>query len=259
MLRGPLRPTPFLLLRAHQILKSPPASAAKQPPHPATSNLPTRTPTPTAPGKTVLEVERKFPALAVPSLSPAHCRGYAPAFGSVTALPARRIHDVYYDTASHALCAAGTWVRLRDGRWEAKLRRGGDFVNSRFEELAREDDITRCVRAILGDARPPREKFGLRVMAEFTTTREAWLCDGEFRVVRDRMDFGHEVGEVELQVAVDGLMGEGWKEREMERMDARIAGFMERYRWAFDCSRGEAKGKLTAWFEMVEKDKNKER
>lgn len=249
MLRGPLRPTPFLLLRAHRVLQNPVTGAAHQPPHPRA---------PTAPGKTILEVERKFPGLAVPSLSPAHCRGFAPAFGSVARLPTRRIHDVYYDTASRALCAAGAWVRRRDGRWEAKLRRGGDFVNSRFEELAREDDIARCVAAVLAPRDPsaaprPEDCFGLARMAEFVTTREAWLCDGEFKVVRDRMDFGHEVGEVELQVAVEAL-GKGGEEREMERMDGRIAEFMERYKWAFDWSRGEAKGKLTAWFEMIERE-----
>jgi thiamine-triphosphatase len=101
-----------------------------------------------------------------------------------------------------------------------------------------------------GGERGDNQNFGLGTLAEFVTTREAWVVDGEFRVVRDVMDFGHEVGEVELQVEVDGeKMSEGEKGVVMEEMDRRVEAFMDRYGWAWE--RGEAVGKLTAYFEMV--------
>lgn len=238
---------------------------------------------------TVLEVERKFRALAVPSLtglagSPAASEpGPAAGFASVRPLPTRTFHDVYFDTARHALCAAGAWVRRRDGVWQAKVRRGGwrgDFVNSRFEELVGAPDVAACVRELLraeavgvqaggGEVKEEEEgtrdaegsaedeNFGLRKMAEFVTTREGWLVDGEFRVVRDRTDFGHEVGEVELQVEVDARMGEAEKGALMDEMDRRIGEFMRRYAWAW--VEGKPVGKLTAYFDMVERSRGKKK
>jgi thiamine-triphosphatase len=104
-------------------------------------------------------------------------------------------------------------------------------------------------------AKDDDHNFGLETLAEFVTTREAWVVDGEFKVVRDRMDFGHEVGEVELQVEVGGregeVMGEVEKGAVMEEMDQRIERFMQRYAWAWE--RGDAVGKLTAYFEMVKR------
>jgi thiamine-triphosphatase len=37
----------------------------------------------------------------------------------------------------------------------------------------------------------------------------------------------------------------------MEAMDCKVEAFMERYAWAWE--RGEAVGKLTAYFEMLER------
>ncbi|SPQ23846.1 aea923be-eb16-4998-bfb9-11f02ef90806 [Thermothielavioides terrestris] len=245
---------------------------------PALSKLsPRPPPAPTSPTKTtILEVERKFRRLAVPSLTlnnspdlplrplyrPEQKQPHTPhthMFASVQPLPTRTIHDIYYDTPTRALAAAGAWVRRRDGAWQAKVRRGDYFVRSRFEELRGERDVGRCVAAVLGSGLGRRcgtnaaaaeeeeeyskgeggEKvvgveeevvrdFGLGKLAEFVTTREAWLVDGEFKVVRDRMDFGHEVGEVELQVEVEGGIGEGEKAVLMEEMDRRIVAFMRR-------------------------------
>ncbi|KAK3292158.1 CYTH-like domain-containing protein [Chaetomium fimeti] len=276
---------------------------------PKTSPSPKSTPTTTNPTTppTILEVERKFRRLTVPTLTnltnlttttftttpsnhpsnqqpqPFHGPHHQP-FHSVLPLPTRTIHDTYYDAPHHALCAAGAWVRRRDGLWEAKLRRGGDRVNSRFEELRGREAVGGCVRELLGGqvlgggkgdedyvvvgsmkgdgvggskqegdgvGVGRGECFGLVVMADLVTKREAWLVDGEFRVVRDVMDFGHEVGEVELQVEVGGAVGEEEKRVMMEAMDRRVEGFMERYAWAWES--GEPVGKLTAYFEMLKR------
>jgi thiamine-triphosphatase len=242
-------------------------------------SVPARQTKPTRP-TTILEVERKFRRLAVPTLTNLcttttstttasnNDRRYHPNFRSVLPLPTRTIHDIYYDTPDHTLCTSGgAWIRRRNGEWQAKLKRGGDFVNSRFEELRGAREIGACIRSILlmnGDGgtgtgvvfqHEGENNFGLEKLAEFVTTREAWLVDGEFQVVRDRMDFGHEVGEVELQVEVP--VEEAQKEKGvamMEEMDRRIEGFMKRYAWAWE--EGEAVGKLTAYFEMMG-EKNK--
>ena len=218
--------------------------------------LPKHSPNPTTQTKktptTILEVERKFRRLTLPTLTciPSNNNKttkhptkpeYAPAFQSILPLPTRQIHDIYFDTPSRTLSAAGAWIRKRNGAWEAKVRRGGDFVNSRFEERKGARAVGLCVeRIILGRDRgvgvpagEERQNFGLERLAEFVTTRDAWVVDGEFKVVRDRMDFGHEVGEVELQVEwVEGGEGLAGKEAVMEETDRRIEGFMKRYWWA---------------------------
>ena len=239
------------------------------------NTLPKHSPTPTIQTKaptTIPEVERKFRRLTLPTLAaiPSHNNTntnthpskpkYTPIFQSILPLPTRQIHDIYFDTPRRSLGAAGAWIRKRNGAWEAKVRRGGGFVNSRFGELKGVRAVRSCVEKILeresGVAvEEEGQNFGLEKLAEFVTTREAWVADEEFKVVRDRMDFGHEVGEVELQVEwAEGGEGLAGKEVVMEEMDRRIEGFMKRYWWAWE--EGEAVGKLTAYFEMV---KGKER
>ncbi|KAK0736879.1 CYTH-like domain-containing protein [Apiosordaria backusii] len=171
----------------------------------------------------ILEVERKFRSLAT-------------------------IRDTYYDKAG-LLSSAGVWVRRRNGAWETKIRKGGNFTNSQFEELHKVGDIAACVERITGVQAGEREDFGLATMADFITTRETWIADNEFHIVRDKMDFGHEVGEVELQQTLEGKGGEALSEvekrAEMQRMDKRITEFMTRYSWAF--ADGLPMGKLTAY------------
>ncbi|KAK3346026.1 CYTH-like domain-containing protein [Lasiosphaeria hispida] len=199
------------------------------------------------PSRSILEVERKFLTLAVPNLTQHGGGSGRPHFASLRALPTTTIHDTYFDRHD-ALSAAGAWVRCRNGAWQAKIRRGGDLTNSRFEEVEDVGAIAGHVARVLG--RAEGRDFGLRVMADFVTTREAWVADGEFVIVRDWMDFGHEVGEVELQEVVEGSEEE--KGRRMEEMDCRIGRFMERYAWAFVV--GKPKGKLVAYFEKLQRE-----
>ena len=200
--------------------------------------------------QSILEVERKFRRLAVETLTQ---NGGTPPFQSLRALPTKTIHDVYYDKAD-VLYKAGTWVRKRNGAWEAKIRKGGDFTNSRFEELSDARDIAACVRGITDVHTAEGQNFGLERMAEFTTARQTWVADGEFVIVRDCTDFGHEVGEVELQVELEGAT-EAEKKRMMGEMDGRIVRFMDRYAWAF--ARGKPVGKLVAYFEAMDKRKKR--
>lgn len=197
----------------------------------------------------VLEVERKFRSLAVRELTQ---YGGLPHFNSLRKLPDQIIHDSYYDK-SNILSSAGAWIRYRDGEWQAKIRKGGDFNNSRFEELGSIGDIAAYIKRKTGIDGGEAANFGLQPTATFSTTRETWVADDEFHVVLDTMDFGHQVGEIELQKTLAGKNGgaptERQKQEEMQIMDDRIVAFMKTYAWAF--SLGEPKGKLTAYFERL--------
>ena len=222
----------------------------------------------------VLEVERKFRRLAVPQLTQ---HGGRPPFNSLLALPTQTVRDTYYDDDHGLLSSAGVWVRRRNGSWEAKVKKWGTYNNSRFEELSEVGEIAACVERVADLRRPVQEgkekmndgdclisSLGLVVIADLVTTRETWIADGEFHIVRDRMvDFGHEVGEVELQRTLEGnsksegpgsaaaAPSEEEKRAEMQRMDESITEFMRRYSWAF--AKGPPVGKLTAYFEKIGK------
>lgn len=177
--------------------------------------------------------------------------GGNPPFRSIQKLDQRTIHDVYYDR-SNLLASAGVWVRQRNGHWEAKVKSGGDFTNSKFEELANLYDISKCVQNVTGIRCSAGDHFGLERIATLSTLRKSWIADDDFKIVLDTLDFGHVVGEVELQqqkvfMATTNMSVEQQKQSAMQEMDSRIAGFMERYSWAFHP--GVPKGKLTAYFE----------
>lgn len=193
----------------------------------------------------VLEVERKFQSLAVRDLT-AHCGN--PGFRSLRPLGQKLLHDVYYDRQG-LLSSSGLWVRRRNGEWEAKVKQGGNFTNSRLEELNDVHSISKLVEAITGDRSSPNECFGLNTIAEFTTTRQSWIADGEFKIVLDDMDFGHTVGEIEKKeiLITSQLSIDQQKGAILQEMDEKIARFMDRYAWAFHV--GTPKGKLTAYLE----------
>jgi thiamine-triphosphatase len=195
-----------------------------------------------------LEVERKFRSLAAAF----HDRG-TPPFRSIKKHRWKILHDIYYDR-SNLLASAGIWVRKRNARWEAKIKQGGSFANSKFQELTDPGDIAKCVSQTLGeDICSDDPDLGLESIADITTLRNTWTADDEFKIVLDRMlGFGHIVGEVELQQtktfkATSEEDFEQQKQAAVDAMDGRVADFMERYSWAF--SLGEPKGKLTAYFE----------
>ncbi|KAF2140420.1 uncharacterized protein K452DRAFT_299763 [Aplosporella prunicola CBS 121167] len=195
-----------------------------------------------------LEVERKFRGLAVPALS---ATAASPPFASLEYLGKKTIRDTYYDRGNQ-LSARGVWLRLRDGQWQAKISRGGTYNNSRFEEVTDPEEIGRRIKNVTALDHDHRNNFGLEEMAVLTTLRETWLADGDYKIVSDTMDFGHVVGEVELE-RTQTFEGESdaqvqlLKDAAMKEMDAEIVGFMERYAWAF--LPGTPTGKLTAYFE----------
>jgi thiamine-triphosphatase len=198
----------------------------------------------------LLEVERKFCSLAVKDLA---SNVGQPAFKSIRALAQKTIHDVYYDNSSGSLISAGIWVRQRNGFWEAKVKKGGNYTNSMFEELTGTELVQRCVMDVTGKKDCEKSFFGLNPIATLSTDRQSWIADNEFKIVFDTMNFGHTVGEVELQeeshfTATVNHSIDQQKREKMKEMDQRIEAFMDRYSWAFHL--GIPKGKLMAYFEL---------
>lgn len=195
----------------------------------------------------VFEVERKFSKLRVYPLT---INGGNPPFRSLTYQGRHCFRDVYYDK-KNMLSSAGTWVRLRNGAWQSKIRQAGDYNNSQFHESQDVVEIARQVDRIINNRKQSvpfassAENFGLSVMADFTTHRETWKANDRFKIVLDRTDFGHVVGEVELEESVPADVDTKIYGAEM---DEDVVKFMQTYQWAFDTS--PAIGKLTAYFNL---------
>ncbi|KAI1950802.1 hypothetical protein LOZ53_000868 [Ophidiomyces ophidiicola] len=203
--------------------------------------------------QSVIEVERKF------LCNEQHLRQFranqgTPAFSPLESLGKQCFEDTYFDR-DNILSANGIWVRRRDGRWQAKVRpdpKHSSFTNSQFEELTKPSEIAQMLRTRLNiDAVPSMEQdFGLVQMARFTTYREMWKANKKFGIVVDQTDFGHVVGEVELEqeIQVDDNDETSLARRQsaIVQMDEEIRIFMERYQWAFPL--GKPVGKLSAYF-----------
>ncbi|ETI24393.1 hypothetical protein G647_03762 [Cladophialophora carrionii CBS 160.54] len=189
-----------------------------------------------------LEVERKFTAL---KCSPLRIDGGHPPFSSLKDLGLQRFRDIYYDSDAR-LSKAGTYVRQRNGLWQMKVKRGGTFVNSRSQELSDPDIISSHVKSLTGRDSAVGDVFGLTRWADFTTIRQTWEADHEFKIVLDQTDFGHSVGEVELETEMF-IRDQDQARHVTLAMDDRIDCFFRRYAWAFLVDRPV--GKLTAYFE----------
>ena len=192
------------------------------------------------PRQLTLEVERKFRCNPNSTSLLRHNCGEPP-FQKLLYLGKHNFNDAYYDFKD-TLSIKGVWVRRREGIWQAKVRQGGDFINSRFGELTGKDHIRQLI-AKYGVKTSGSEDLGLSKIAQYITEREKWKADGTFEIVIDTTDFGHTVGEVELCIED---IDTGSNEAMASRMDAQIEGFMKRYSWAFPS--GAAVGKLSAYF-----------
>lgn len=178
----------------------------------------------------------------------------SPAFGSLEYLGQSTFTDTYFDDPVSTLSTQGVWVRQRGTDWQAKIRQGGDYTNSQFQELSCPDDIARKIKSCNIEYSPSGsdKSFGLQSMARFTTIREAWEADKKFKIVLDRTDFGHAVGEVELEEVMEPNNDENealWAAKRQGmtvQMDRQIETFMQDYSWAFPD--GKPVGKLSAYF-----------
>ncbi|TAQ86786.1 hypothetical protein B7494_g4877 [Chlorociboria aeruginascens] len=188
-----------------------------------------------------LEVERKF--IATPNVIP-YLRS-SERFKEHKSLGRQTNHDTYYDLHG-LLFSKGVYIRQRDGHWEAKIRDGGDFVNSVFTEVQGDKAVKEVIEQNMAVSTDGVEINGiLKPCADFVTDRESWIIDSRFRVDVDTTDFGHMVGEVELTRSLQ-FEDEVEKERLQEEMDHEIRDFMQLHPQVFQT--GRPLGKLSAYF-----------
>ncbi|KAF7920910.1 hypothetical protein EAE99_007762 [Botrytis elliptica] len=185
----------------------------------------------------VYEIERKFvfnPAL----LTRFRMNHGQPPFRCLTHQRTESFQDEYFDSANK-LSKSGIWIRKRDRSWEAKHRQDGNFLRSSFYETDKVHEIKRLIstHTHLGYNAGPDANFGLKSICRYCTTRETFLADDRFFIMLDLTDFGHWVGEVEIQT----------HQTAAALLDIDV--FMQKYSWFF-ANRGIPKGKMTAYFEL---------
>lgn len=134
--------------------------------------------------------------------------------------------------------------RPRKQAIQAKKRIAGTYNRSTFDELTDPHAIRAQIAHYLPlpPSTPSNEKnnlFGLDILAQLVTTRQVYVADRRFTVVLDRTDFGHAVGEVELEVEAEG---------DAEKAHEEIDGFLAKYSWF--CQAGPVEGKLSAYFRL---------
>jgi len=183
------------------------------------------------------EIEQKFvfnPAL----LARFRTNSGNPPFRTLSHQRTESFHDEYFDCANQ-LSKNGVWIRKRNKAWEAKHRQGGDFLRSSFYETDKVDEIKRLAAtyAPVGYDSTPETNFGLKSICQYLTTRETFLADHRFSIMLDLTNFGHSVGEVELQT------------HDTTTALSDIDKFMQKYSWFF-ANKTPPKGKMTAYFEL---------
>lgn len=161
---------------------------------------------------------------------------------TLTRLPRKHITDKYFDFKGQ-LEQKGVWVRWRkeqttthDGvdtiasqtSWEAKVKQGGNFEDSQFVEAKGRD----AVEDLMAEAGVCRSIYDLRFQLGFVADRVDWTVNGysgeknvdgaAMSLILDTMSaalegpngehstfINHQVGELELEAAVETTLADG--------------------------------------------------
>lgn len=196
----------------------------------------------------IIEVERKF--LHLPrSAALLRANTGTPSFHHFRYLGIDSFTDSYFDRGN-SLRDCGIWLRKRNDQWQAKIRVSGDYQNSGFREVQGSTQVLEILRehGISSTAELPN--FGLSPFAKFTSQRNKWQADQKFSIVLDETDFGHAVGEVELESVLNERETALQRQDMVKQMDEEIEEFMKKYNWAFPP--GKAVGKLSAYFQFLD-------
>ena len=92
------------------------------------------------------------------------------------------------------------------------------------------------VQQHLPDRAIQEKSLGLDILAQFITTRQCYVADDRFSLMLDETNFGHSVGEVELEVEDSSLAHRD------------IDAFLKKYSWF--CCGGPVEGKLSAYLKL---------
>ncbi|KAF2766501.1 hypothetical protein EJ03DRAFT_176745 [Teratosphaeria nubilosa] len=201
--------------------------------------------------------------------------------------PTKRVRDTYLDINGQ-LVGKDLWLRRRTEEvvapqnygkisplevageeWEAKVRLGGNYTDSQFEEVKGKE----AVIDVLGKLAPGVSLDELAPFADLLTERQAWSVSnypiGDMSIVLDSVTqvsdktpssdtsaFCHGVGEVELMAEVVGGGNEakhmGRKKAQAEVLRARLDEFIEANAELFPAKYGgggKVAGKLSAYLE----------
>ncbi|XP_062917355.1 thiamine-triphosphatase [Mobula hypostoma] len=149
-----------------------------------------------------IEVERKF------AVRPDTERCLASLGGQ--RLGSRSLLDRYFDTEDLRLTSADLWLRTREGRWQLKSRVGAGGPadgTTRYRETTSEAEILALLRPLLTAAAGGLDRLvesgHLQEFAAIRTQRISYRLPQGTVVDLDLADFGHRVGEIEVEVGTE--------------------------------------------------------
>lgn len=112
----------------------------------------------------------------------------------------KNIHDIYYDYADNRLYKSYVYLRNRNGQFELKVGKEGsdDNQGTVYKEIDTEEEIKNYFQTH-GSLKDFIEE-NLKEILNFKTNRRKYK-KGDFSIDVDRLDYGYDCVEVELQVA----------------------------------------------------------
>ncbi|XP_059806714.1 thiamine-triphosphatase [Hypanus sabinus] len=125
-------------------------------------------------------------------------------------LGSRSLLDRYFDTDDLRLTSADLWLRSREGRWQLKSPVGaGPHAGgtTRYRETTSEAEILALLRPVLSAIEGGLDRLAetghLREFATIRTQRISYRLPQGLLVDLDLADFGHQVGEIEVEVGTE--------------------------------------------------------
>ncbi len=143
--------------------------------------------------------------------------------------------DIYYDTNKYTLTRKDWWLRSRDGEFELKIPMAygaRERLTDQYQEINNTKEIASELNIKLedgfGDALAAN---GYSPFASITTNRRKYKKEG-FTIDLDTVDFGYELGEIELLVQ---------NRSEIARAEMEILDFAKRNGLAIAPTRGKVR------------------
>lgn len=160
------------------------------------------------------------------------------------------ITDGYLDNASYDLTLADKWLRLRDGRYELKVRPAGHqegFKFNQYHELETDDEIREALGLPDGDDLGVQlTEAGFSVFCLCKSTRRGYDKEGFVidldAVTYEGSDFRTSIAEIELQVTDDS---------EVQAAVDKIVGFAAKHGIE---QKGPVLGKVAAFLKQENPD-----